>query len=303
MYFIGVTTKHSSINTVFPRWATRLGLGECELRGWDFPLHDDPSRYRAAIDFIKSDPLSRGALVTTHKIDLFTACQDQFDVIDPLTRSLGEIGSIFKRAGRLQGRAVDPWTSGYALEAFLPIGHWRTGAEVLILGAGGAGTALAWHLSQAKSATNRPARIHVVDRLTARVEHLRRLHGTWSDAVPLEAHLGSESETADRILGLLPPESLVVNATGVGKDLPGSPLTDAAVFPERAFVWEFNYRGNLVFLDQARAQQVSRKLRIEDGWVYFLHGWTRIIADVFDRDIPMHGALFEELGRIAAGAR
>ena len=40
MYFIGVTTGHSSINRVFPRWADRLGLGDCELRGLDFPLSD-----------------------------------------------------------------------------------------------------------------------------------------------------------------------------------------------------------------------------------------------------------------------
>jgi sugar (pentulose or hexulose) kinase len=37
MFFIGVTTGKSSINKVFPRWAERLGLGECELRGMDFP--------------------------------------------------------------------------------------------------------------------------------------------------------------------------------------------------------------------------------------------------------------------------
>ena len=68
-------------------------------------------------------------------------------------------------------------------------------------------------------------------------------------------------------------------------------------------VWEFNYRGELVFLEQARAQQVARNLQIEDGWTYFLHGWTRVIADVFDRDIPIRGPVFDELGQIAAGTR
>ncbi len=38
LYFIGVTTRQSSINAVFPRWAERLGLGDCELRGLDFAL-------------------------------------------------------------------------------------------------------------------------------------------------------------------------------------------------------------------------------------------------------------------------
>ena len=91
-----------------------------------------------------------------------------------------------------------------------------------------------------------------------------------------------------------------MNATGAGKDTPGSPITDAAIFPERGTVWEFNYRGELAFLQQARAQQAARRLQIADGWTYFLHGWTRVMADVFDRDIPTRGPLFEELGRIAA---
>ena len=74
-------------------------------------------------------------------------------------------------------------------------------------------------------------------------------------------------------------------------------------FPERGVVWEFNYRGQLVFLEQARAQEKSRDLRITDGWTYFLHGWTTVIADVFGLAIPPRGALFDDLGRIAAGVR
>ena len=303
MYFIGVTTAQSSINRVFPRWAERLQLGECELRGLDFPLHAEPARYQAAVDFIKRDPLSLGALVTTHKIDLCDACRDRFDALDPFARTLGEIGSIYKRNGRLHGRAVDPITSGLALEAFLPRGHWRSGAEVLILGAGGAGTALTWHLNKPEHGADRPHRVHVADKLPARLDTLRQLHATWPGAVPLEARRVSTPADADRLLSALPAGSLVVNATGVGKDLPGSPFTDAAVFPERGLVWEFNYRGNLRFLDQARAQQSARALRVEDGWVYFLHGWTRVMADVFDRDIPTRGPLFDELGRIAAETR
>jgi hypothetical protein len=56
-------------------------------------------------------------------------------------------------------------------------------------------------------------------------------------------------------------------------------------------------------LDQARAQRMQRSLRIEDGWVYFIHGWTRVIAEVFNIDIPSSGLGFEDLGRIAAESR
>lgn len=303
MHFIGVTTGQSSINRVFPRWAEALELGECELRGIDCKLHDDPKRYRAVVEFIKSDPLSLGALVTTHKIDLCTACRDQFDVLDPLSDSMGEISSIYKHDGRLHGRAVDPWSVGLSLEAFLPADHWRgTGAEALILGAGGSAVALAWHLSRPEHGGNRPARIHVANRSTPRLDHLRKLHAGWPDAVPLSCHHVPEPALADEITAALPPCSLVVNATGLGKDAPGSPLTDAVVFPQHGLVWEFNYRGQLIFLDQARAQQATRQLHVEDGWVYFLHGWTQVISDVFGVAIPSGGPGFERLSKIAATA-
>src|SRR5690606_41994251 len=47
-----------------------------------------------------------------------------------------------------------------------------------------------------------------------------------------------------RALAEAPAGSLVVNASGLGKDRPGSPLPDDAVLPEGAFAWEFNYRGS-----------------------------------------------------------
>lgn len=303
MYFIGVTTGKSSINRLFPEWARHLGLGDCELRGIDFKIHDEPARYRAAVDFIKRDPLSLGALVTTHKIDLCTACRDQFDQLEPLSAAMGEVSSIYKRNGLLNGRAADPWTVGYSLDSFLPNAHWRNGAEVLILGAGGSAVALAWHLSKAAYGPHRPARIHMANRSTPRLAHLAELHASWKSTVPLSCHHVPTPDIADRITAQLPAGSLVVNATGLGKDAPGSPLTDAVQFPRDGVVWEFNYRGNLVFLDQARAREKSQRLRIEDGWTYFIHGWTRVIADVFNREIPTRGPVFEELGRIAAQIR
>ena len=44
-------------------------------------------------------------------------------------------------------------------------------------------------------------------------------------------------------------------------------------------------------------------LKIEDGWVYFIHGWTRVIAEVFDIDIPVKGPQFDQLSEIAGRFR
>jgi shikimate 5-dehydrogenase len=103
----------------------------------------------------------------------------------------------------------------------------------------------------------------------------------------------------DAILNRLKPGSLVVNATGLGKDSPGSPVTQAGQFPERGIVWELNYRGDLVFLDQAHAQEAERNLQIEDGWTYFIHGWTRVIAEVFHINIPVSGPRLDHLSELA----
>ena len=82
IYFIGVTTSKSSIMKVFPEWAKYLRLGDCQIRGMDFKWHDEPEKYRGAVQFIKEGPLSLGSLVITHKLDLLKACRDRFEALD-----------------------------------------------------------------------------------------------------------------------------------------------------------------------------------------------------------------------------
>ena len=304
LYFIGVSTAKSSIMKVFPQWARYLGLGDCAIRGIDFVPHDTPGNYQEAVAFIKRDNLSLGALVTTHKIDLLKACRDLFEELDEYAELMGEISSISKHEGRLVGHAKDPITSGLALEAFLPRRHWeRTGAEVFVIGAGGSAIAITWYLMKKEHGANRPARIVVANRSTPRLEEMRKIHRKLDSNISMEYHHTPTPDLSDAILRQLKPGSLVINATGLGKDAPGSPLTDAAVFPENGSVWEFNYRGDLLFLEQAAAQQEERNLHIEDGWNYFIHGWTRVIAEVFHIDIPVKGPEFAELSHIAAAVR
>lgn len=304
LYFIGVTTARSSIMKIFPAWADYLGLGQCAIQGIDFKLHDEPERYREAVAFIKSDPLSRGALVTTHKIDLLQACRDQFDQLDEFADLLGEVSSISKDEHRLIGHAKDPVTSGLALEAFLPQRHWEnTGAEAFLLGAGGSALAITWYLMRPEHGLNRPSRIIVANRSTPRLEEMKRIHQRIGASIPVEYVHTLTADASDCILKRLKPGSLVVNATGLGKDAPGSPLTNNARFPRNGLVWELNYRGDLQFLDQAKAEQTEKQLQIEDGWIYFIHGWTRVIAEVFHIDIPVQGPVFDQLARIAANTR
>jgi len=315
--FIGVTTGKSAIMRIFPAWAEHLGLGDVRMAGCDLALHAPPERYREAVEGIRSGPLELGALVTTHKIDLFTACRDMFDFVDPYAELCGEVSSLSKRDGLFRAHAKDPISSGRSLDEFIEPGYWASGGstdgradgpEVLLFGAGGSNLAITLHLMSGRAAPDRPRRVVVVNRSPSRLESMRAVHeklneqhGELSEQVKVEYVHNADPAENDRLMAEMPPGSLVVNGTGMGKDSPGSPITDQGVFPERARVWELNYRGELDFLHQARRQEAARALFIEDGWRYFVHGWTCVIEEVFD--VPMTPQVVGELSRIALGLR
>jgi shikimate 5-dehydrogenase len=303
MYFIGGSTGRSSIMQVFPIWARELGINGV-LKGIDLPLHAPPDQYRQVVDFIKGDPMSLGALVTTHKLDLYKAARDLFDGVGESTEILDEVSSISKRGTALWGHAMDSVTSGLALEAIVGDGYWSsTGADLLIIGAGGSSLALTLYLHErAVNGRETPARVVVTNRSPERLDEMQSVHRRIGFKVPIDYHLAPTPIDNDNRLRELGPGSVVINATGLGKDRPGSPLTDDAIFPEHGIAWEFNYRGDLVFLDQARAQATQRHLRVEDGWFYFLHGWTRVIDEVFHRAIPTEGPVFDRLSELAIAA-
>lgn len=304
IYFIGVTTGSSSIQRVFPAWAAELGLENARLVGIDLPLHASSEEYRSVVRFIANDPLSLGALVTTHKIDLYRACQDMFDVIDPLAILMHETSCISKTPVGLVCHAKDPISSGLALDSFVPDGHWRhTGAQAFSMGAGGSTIAISWHLSRPSRGADRPSRIIVSNRSPERLDHLREIHDHMETNTPFEYVLAPDPTVNDSVLDRLDQGSLVVNATGLGKDAPGSPLTSTGRFPIDGLAWELNYRGDLVFLEQARAQERERRLAVVDGWTYFLHGWTQVISEVFHVKIATSGPSFDRLSEIAHATR
>lgn len=299
LYFIGVTTAKSSIMTVFPKWARALQLGDVYIKGIDMPLHAPAHQYREVVAFLKQDPLSLGALVTTHKLDLFTACHDQFDYIDEYAKRLKEVSCLSKRDSLFRAHAKDPISSGLALEAFVPENFWHDyGGEVLLIGAGGSSLAMSLYFSQKKFGDNVPRRITIANRSLPRLVSAKETLEGIHDTLEFRYVHGSTPVDNDRLIAALPPYSLIVNATGLGKDAPGSPTTDAVTYPEHSLVWEINYRGELIFMYQAQAQEKEKHLHIEDGWNYFIHGWTQVIAEVFDREIGP-----EELDELSVIAR
>ncbi len=285
LYFVGVTTTQSSIMKVFPIWAEALGI-DAVIKGIDLPVHAPDEDYVAVVNFIKNDPLSLGALVTTHKIDMYTATSEMFDYLDPYAVRFGELSCISKADGKLCAHAKDPISSGLALDAFIPENHWKkTGAQVCVLGAGGSALAISAYLGNEErhGSDNIPDAIQFTNRSAPRLAEAVRILEYLN--VPMVYHLCKQPELNDRVVEALPEGSVVINATGLGKDRPGSPLTDSCRFPKNGIVWELNYRGSLEFMHQAKAQEKEQNLLIEDGWTYFIHGWTQVIAEVFHIDI------------------
>ena len=301
-YFIGVTTRKSSIMKVFPLWMEVLGCPEVVIEGIDHKIHDNPEAYRASVAQIKQDPLSLGALVTTHKMDVYAAAQDMFDFLDPYAQLTHELSSISKLEGRLEGHAKDPITAGLSLDAIIDKDYFaRTGGHLLCLGAGGSALATLLHLINKKDKGDRPVQFIVVNRSQPRLDHMRAMVQQVDTDINVEYILNGDPRRNDEIIARLPAGSIVINATGMGKDIPGSPLTDEGLFPENGIAWEFNYRGDLDFMHQALKQCQSRNVRVEDGWVYFLHGWSQVIAQVLH--IELTDELFAQLDKAAATTR
>jgi shikimate 5-dehydrogenase len=135
------------------------------------------------------------------------------------------------------GAAKDPITSGLAFQAFLPENYWSSsGAEAFIIGAGGSSIALSSFLARADHGEERPRHLLVSNRSPARLEEMRKIHRRLCIDFPIEYIHTPPPRDNNAVLA------------------PGSPLTGEVLFPEHGLIWDFNYRGDLLFLRQAQEQ-------------------------------------------------
>lgn len=299
LYFVGVTTGSSAIHRVFAAWRPLLGLTDVDLVGVDVPVGAPADDYRRVVRHLRDDPLSRGALVTTHKLDLYASCHDLLRRVNDDAARLREVSALVASDGRIDGLALDTVTSELSLHAIVPR---LAGRDVLVMGAGGAALALCDYFAH-RAADDPPGRVVVTDVAGERLAAIAAATSGGNAAIDWRLERMERGGTHDALLAGLAPSSLVVNATGMGKDRPGSPVGDDAVFPHGGYAWEFNYRGELGFLRQARARAEADGLTVEDGWRYFVHGWTRVIDAVFDLGIPTSGPDFERLYAAAQEVR
>jgi shikimate 5-dehydrogenase len=111
---------------------------------------------------------------------------------------------------------------------------------------------------------------------------LRRFVAALGSQIPVTIRHGRPGRAWDAEVGDAEPRSLIVNATGMGKDRPGSPVSDAVSFPDQAVIWELNYRGELRFLELADARAATHGLYVHDGWGLFCHGWAAALTPLLE---------------------
>ena len=286
---------------VFPAWAEHLGL-DAEIKGIDLPLDDAARELPGRRRFPQARPAVARLRWSPRTSSTCTRRPgDLFDRVGPDTEVLDEVSSISKRGPELWGHAMDPITCGLSLEAIVDDGYWaRTGGELLLLGAGGSSLALTLYLHRrALAGQDVPSRWWSPTGGRVGSQEMQEVHRRLGIALPVEYHLAPTPDLNDARVAALPPHSVVANATGLGKDRPGSPLTDAVVFPQRPPPGTSTTAATWCSWTRPRRRPTAGSVRVVDGWIYFIHGWTRVIAEVFDIDIPTPGPHFDELSRIA----
>ena len=264
--FVGVTTGSSLIHQAIPLWQPLL-TQRFGLRGVDIELNAVDDTYRTLLQDLRRDPSVLGAVVTAHKVAMFRAAGPEFSHLDPVALACHEVNAIRRSGESLWGWARDPVSVGRVVDRIWP----HSEGEVLCLGSGGTAVALAHHLL-----STRPlVRLVCCDPHPVAVEQVVRLA---PDSVV--GHVGEGPW--DDLLERARPGSLVVNATGLGKDRPGSPISNEASFPHGSVVWELNYRGDLPFLHQGRIHEQEASLTVHDGWPLFCHGWAAALSVILD---------------------
>lgn len=297
MLFLGVSTGESFVQKVFPSWCETLGI-EAELKGVNIPVDAPFSTYQEIVQKIKSEKDIRGALVTTHKTSLFEATHSMFDIIMDGARDLHEAGAIFKTQNSLVCEATDPFSVLLATKEILSRRKLEAWRDVLIIGGGGAGLALAYTLL--RNADLAPQRLFVSDISESRISTAQRILGKLQTSCQVNVVLTKDG-TCDRLVQNLNKCALIVNATGMGKDRPGSPISMDCFIPYGSTMWDFNYRGERLFLNCARKQEIRQSLIVEDGWYYFICGWLQVMSRIFA--VPISDELSDAFVSVAVAKR
>ncbi len=222
---LGYPIAHSLSPAMHGHALASLGL-KGRYEAWETPLEALEERLRV----VRRE--YRGVNLT---IPLKEAALPLLDWVSPEARAIGAVNTVLSLEGRLLGFNTD--APGF-LEA-LKAGGIPLVGPALVLGAGGAGRAVAWALREAG------LRVWVWNR-------------TWEKAQALAEEFGLEAVPLEKAQ----EARLIVNATSVGLKDPGATPLPAALFPKEGAAVDLVYRPLWTrFLREAQ----ERGLRVQTG--------------------------------------
>ena len=279
VYVVGAELLPDTFLDVLPKWARRFDHRSTAIVPIAAASAVDGGRYQRFVDFMRDEYHVVGAIMVSDAANLFEHAHDFFDEFDGDAQLLGEIGVAVREPGKLTALAPSKSAAQQAYHSLF--GERPEPAEALIIGATRPARALAMALSSF-AGENGPRQVTLTTFDGKSMTDMRqRVAELPDDKRPILRHIESQLEH-DRLVTLLPPGSLVVNATPPADEDTPSPVGSAALFPQDGLVWDLDAVGiSSPFLDKARQQRSARGLRLADGPVFHQIQWLTAAAAVF----------------------
>lgn len=279
LYVVGTQPLPDALLGVLPKWGRKFGHRSTAIVPVAAPSEADVAGIQSFIEFLRDEYHAVGAVMVSQASPVFEHARHLFDAFDDDAELLGEIGVAVRAPGTLTALAPAKNAAQQAYEHVF--GADSDPAEALIIGATGPARALALALSNSAGNTGTCRVCLTTLDGKSMTDMRRRVADLPEDRRPTLRHIESQLEH-DRLVTLLPPGSLVVNATGPSeKDTP-SPVGSAALFPKNGLVWDLDAVGvSSPFLDKARQQRRERGLRLADGSAFHHYQWLAAATAVF----------------------
>ncbi len=193
---------------------------------WAYLAFDvDPANLHRALLGAREMGFRGVNLTVPHKV----LALDVVDEIDPEARQLGAVNTVLFDGGKLRGYNTDGYGIAKAIKE--EFNFEFADKRILVLGAGGAGRAIA-----VKAALDGAARIYIANRSAGRTESImKEVQAAGSECVSLDL-------TADGLKPIGKELDLLINATSVGLK-PGELLAvPRSLFSSGLFVYDTIYR-------------------------------------------------------------
>ena len=230
-------------------------------------FHVEPQNLRTALQGARDMGIVGINLTVPHKI----LALDCIDEVDPEARKLGATNTIVMDKGKIWGTNTDG--PGFVKAIKEDFNFTLKGKRVLILGAGGAGRAIA-----VTCALEGATKILVANRTLAKIEPItREIHPTKSEFLPIEL-------TAGELDKIIHDVDLVVNATSVGLKEGDSLGLPARLFSPQLHVYDMIYRPAETELLRVAA---SAGAKVANGLSMLLHQGAKAFEIWTKRKAPL----------------